>query len=92
MPGEIQEYILIARPRPGPVNYVAVRAKGYCLEPDILDGDTLIIDKDTVPEPGKTVLCYHNGNQHPQLIRYKKPADLKDCEIYGVIVAINRRM
>ncbi|MBN1690409.1 MAG: LexA family transcriptional regulator [Dehalococcoidia bacterium] len=92
MPGEIIEYAYIARPRPGPVNYVGVRAKGYCLEPEIQDGDVLIIDKDAQPEPGRTVLCYHNHHEQPRLIRYKKPDDLKDCEIYGVIVAINRKM
>ena len=92
MPGEINEYIYISRPRPGPVNYVGIRARGFCLQPEIMDGDTLIIDKDAVPEMGRTILCYHNGNSQPCLIKYKKPMDLKDCEIYGVVVGINRRL
>jgi transcriptional regulator with XRE-family HTH domain len=92
MPGEIVEYAYISRPRPGQVNFVGVRAKGYCLEPEIKDGDILIIDKDTVPEAGHTILCYHNGSQHPRLIKYKQPADLKDCDIYGVVIGINRRL
>lgn len=92
MPGEIQEYLYVARPRQGAVNYVGVRAKGYCLEPDIKDGDVLIIDKDAQPEPGKTILCYHNGNEHPCLIRLKQDTDLKECEIYGVVIGIQRRL
>lgn len=92
MPGEIQEYIYVARPRPGPVNYVGIRAKGYCLEPDIKDGDVLIIDKNAPPESGRTILCYHNGNAQPALIKYKKESDLKDCEIYGVVIGIQRRL
>ena len=92
MPGEILEYIYIPRTGPAKVNYVGVKAKGYCLEPDIQDGDTLIIDKDAEPEPGKTILCYHNGHEHPQLIKLKKPAQLEGCEIYGIVVGIFRRM
>lgn len=92
MPGEIIEYTYTTRTRSGTVNYVGVKAKGYCLEPQIMDGDILIIDKDARPEPGKTVICYHNGNEHPVLIKYKEPADLKDCEVYGVVISINRRL
>ena len=92
MPGEILEYIYIPRIGPGKVNYVGVKAKGYCLAPDVMEGDTLIIDKDAAPEIGKTILCYHNGNEHPQLLKLKKPSQLKDCEVYGVVVGIFRRM
>ena len=92
MPGEILEYIYIPRTGPGKVNYVGVKAKGYCLEPDVMDGDTLIIDKDAVPEIGKTILCYHNGHEHPQLFKLKKKVQIKDCQIYGVVVGIFRRM
>jgi transcriptional regulator with XRE-family HTH domain len=90
MPGEIQEYVYMARVKAGPTNYVGVRAKGYCLEPDIKDGDILIIDKDAEPETGKTVLCYHDDQ--PKLIRFKNFNDLKNCDIYGVVIAINRKM
>lgn len=92
MPGEILEYIYIPRAGTGKVNYVGVKAKGYCLAPDVMEGDTLIIDKDAVPEFGKTVLCYHNGHEQPQLFKLKKEAQLKDCEVYGVVVGIFRRM
>jgi len=92
MPGEILEYIYIPRTGTGKVNYVGVKAKGYCLAPDILDGDTLIIDQDAAPEIGKTILCYHNGHEHPQLFRLVKKSQAKDCEIYGVVVGIFRRM
>lgn len=92
MPGEIQEYIYVARPRQGAVNYVGVRAKGYCLEPDIKDGDVLIIDKDAQPEPGRTILCYHNGNEQPMLVKLDDTKQPKDCEIYGVIIGIQRRL
>jgi SOS-response transcriptional repressor LexA len=69
-----------------------VKAKGYCLAPDIMDGDTVIIDQDAAPEVGKTILCYHNGREHPELFKMKRSGQVKDCEIYGVVVGIFRRM
>jgi transcriptional regulator with XRE-family HTH domain len=92
MPGEIIEYIYIPRTRPGKVNYVGVRAKGYCLEPEIMDGDTLIIDQDAPKEIGKTILCYHNDHEQPQLFKLEDVVQVKDCEIYGVVVGVFRRM
>jgi transcriptional regulator with XRE-family HTH domain len=92
MPGEIVEYIYIPRVGPGQANYVGVKAKGYCLAPDIMDGDTVIIDQDAAPEVGKTILCYHNGREHPELFKMKRSGQVKDCEIYGVVVGIFRRM
>jgi hypothetical protein len=92
MPGEIIEYTYIGRQKSRSNNLVGVKAKGYCLKPAILDGDILIKDKDAIPEIGKTILCYHNGEEHPCLIRYKRSEDLKDCTIYGVIIAINRKI
>jgi transcriptional regulator with XRE-family HTH domain len=91
MPGEIKEYIYLPRERTGKINYVGVKAKGSCLEPDIHDGDILIIDKDAQPETGSTVLCYHNSHEHPCLIKMKKKSDLADCEIYGVILWIMKK-
>jgi transcriptional regulator with XRE-family HTH domain len=77
MPGEIVEYTYMAKSRPGKVNYVGVRAKGFCLEPQILDGDILIIDKDAVPEPGKTILCYQNGSKNPCIVKFNTADALK---------------
>ncbi len=91
-PGEIIEYTYIARDKPAPKNLVGVLVRGYCLEPEIRDGDIIIIDKDAVPDDGKIILCYHNEHDRPELFRYKSPVDLKSCIIYGVIFAINRRL
>jgi len=92
MPGDVIEYIYIPRTEPGKANYVGVRARDCCLAPDIFDGDTLIIDRDAQPEIGKTILCYHNGHEHPQLFKLKKLTQVEGCEIYGVVVAIFRRL
>ena len=92
MPGEILEYVYVERARIGPANYVGIRARGFCMEPEILDGDTIIIDKDALPESGKTVLVFHNGDEAPRLIKYKTKEDFRNCDIYGVIVFVVRKM
>ena len=92
MPGEILEYVYVERPRVGPVEYVGIRAKGFCMEPEILDGDTIILDRNALPEAGKTVLVFHNGDEEPRLIKYKAKEDFKNCDIYGVVVCIVRKI
>jgi len=92
MPGEILEYVYVERPRIGPANYVGIRAKGFCMEPEILDGDTIIIDRDALPEAGKMVLVFHNGDEAPRFIKYQTKEDFKYCDIYGVVVFVVRKM
>jgi transcriptional regulator with XRE-family HTH domain len=92
MPGEILEYVYVERAKSGPANYVGIRAKGFCMEPEILDGDTIILDRNALPEAGKTVLVFHNGDEEPRLIKYKAKEDFKNCDIYGVVVCIVRKI
>jgi SOS-response transcriptional repressor LexA len=68
-----------------------VQIRGDCLAPAVEDGDYIIIDKDDAAEPGKSVLCYHNGDEHPCIIKVKKPSDLAGCDVYGVILWIMKR-
>jgi transcriptional regulator with XRE-family HTH domain len=90
-PGQIQEYLFIPRPQNGHKNFYGVKIIGSCLSPKVEDGDIIIIDKDDVPDIGKTVLCYHNGNDEPQIIKIKKKNDIADCELYGVILWIMKK-
>lgn len=69
----------------------AVKVTGDCMSPEVEDGDLLIVDKDDVPDIGKKVLCYHNGEEHPCIIKIKKRSDVKDCDMYGVILWIMRK-
>jgi len=92
MPGDILEYVYVERPKIGSVNYIGVSAKGFRMEPEILDGDTIVIDKDGLPEGGKSVLAFHNGDKAPRLIKYKNRADFRNCDIYGVVLCIIRKM
>jgi SOS-response transcriptional repressor LexA len=86
------EYVYVERPKIGSANYIGVRTKGFCLEPEILEGDTIVIDRDAFPEGGKSVLAFHNGDKAPRLIKYKTKTDFRNCDIYGVVVCIVRKM
>jgi transcriptional regulator with XRE-family HTH domain len=90
-PGRIMEYHYIPKPQNGHKNFYGVKIRGSCLSPKAEDGDIIIIDKDDVPDIGKTVLCYHNGNDEPKILRIKKKADVTDCELYGVILWIMKK-
>lgn len=73
-------------------NIVGVRVHGYCLEPDIHDGDIIFIDRDACPDVNKVLLCYHNNHDKLKLVRYFSESDLKDLHYYGVVVEVNRRL
>lgn len=51
------EYTYWAKPRMAGRNIQAYIVRGRCLEPDIKDGDIVIVDQDLVGEPGDLVLC-----------------------------------
>jgi transcriptional regulator with XRE-family HTH domain len=90
-PGQPIEYLYIPQQKTGHKNFYGVRIMGDCLAPKVEDGDIIIIDKDDYPDNGKSILCYHNGEEHPRIIKYKKPKDIENCEIYGVILWIMKK-
>ena len=90
-PGRIMEYTFIPKPQNGHKNFYGVKIRGSCLSPKVEDGDIIIIDKDDVPDIGKTVLCYHEGNDEPKILKIKKKNDVADCELYGVILWIMKK-
>lgn len=51
------EYTYWSKPRIAGRNIEAYIVRGRCLEPDIKDGDIVIVDRDLVGEPGDLVLC-----------------------------------
>ena len=90
-PGRIMEYLYIPKPQNGHKNFYGVKIRGSCLSPKVEDGDIIIIDRDDVPDIGKTVLCYHEGNDEPKILKIKKKSDVADCELYGVILWIMKK-
>ncbi len=42
----------------------AFRVKGICMEPQILDGSVLLIDRDMIPQPNQIILCMIDDDLH----------------------------
>jgi len=41
--------------------FIAVEVRGDCMEPDLHDGEAVIVDTDASPQPGRIVLAAHDG-------------------------------
>jgi len=55
------DYVACTRSKPAPESYRAYRVKGLCLEPDVHDGDTVIVDTALLPNPGDIILGIIEG-------------------------------
>ena len=55
------DYVAGTRARKAPESYRAFRVKGLCLEPEIMDGDTLIVDTALQPQNGDLVVVLIEG-------------------------------
>jgi len=92
-PGRPMDYIDIPKSLL-PVSHkrlYAIRVKGDCMSPEVNDGDIVIVDKDDVPDIGKKILCYHNGEDHPCIIKIKRKSDADKHDLYGVVLWIMKR-
>jgi SOS-response transcriptional repressor LexA len=67
------DYVATTRTKAAPENIKALRVKGLCLEPEIIDGDTLIVDKNIEPHNNDLVVVFMDGQASVK--RYKvRPA------------------
>ena len=90
-PGEPIEYAYLSAKKAAGKNIVGIKIRGSFLEQyGVEDGEVLFIDKNLPPEPGRRLLCYHNSEEHPYIVKYRAPEDIEDCTNYGVIVGSSR--
>jgi SOS-response transcriptional repressor LexA len=95
------DYVASTRAKPAPETYRAFRVKGLCLEPEIKDGDTLIVDTALSPRNGDLVVCiidgqasvkkYHDTNKGKWLENHNGKYQPEDVHMVGVVVEFNRR-
>jgi len=64
------DYVASTRAKPAPDSYRAYRVKGLCLEPDIHEGDTLIVDTDLCPRNNDLVVCIIDGQA--SVLKYRE--------------------
>lgn len=61
---EPSDYIYRARPKMASNNIEAYIVHGKCMEPEINDGDTIIVDRDGIIDHGDIVACIINNEFH----------------------------
>ena len=74
---------------------IGLLARGFSLEPEVREGDVILINRDQPPMPGNLVLCY--CEEQVQLTRYQSDAESNgkapgNYHVYGVVVGVNRKL
>jgi transcriptional regulator with XRE-family HTH domain len=96
------DYVAVTRSRPAPETLRAYRVKGLCLDPEIKEGDTVIVDTSLLPQHGDLVIVLIDGQAS---IKYYKEDETgnkwlenhygkfqpKDVHIHGVVTEFNRK-
>lgn len=95
------DYVATTRARPAPDNLKAFRVRGLCLEPQIIEGDTLIVDTAISPQNNDLVVVIMDGEASVKHYRDTgedrwlennegkfKPEDVHQV---GVVVEFNRK-
>lgn len=97
------DYVVSTRARIPPETLRGYRIEGLFLEPEIRDGDTLIVDSAITPTHGDLVLVEidggiaierysKDGEGHESLADNEGSYQPEDVTIYGVITEYNRRL
>lgn len=96
------DYVAVTRSRPAPDTLRAYRVKGLCLDPEIKEGDTVIVDTALSPQGGDLVVVLIDGEAS---IKYYKEDEKgnkwlenhygkfqpEDVHIHGVVTEFNRK-
>jgi len=96
------EYVYQEIPRGAESHVEAYKVKGTCLEPDIKDGDTIVVDRERATDIGDIIAC--NVDSELYIARLKKYADelwletneskrkLQECGASAVVIGVVRRL
>jgi len=97
------DYVAVTRLKPAPETLRAYRVKGLCLEPEVQEGDTVIVDTAVSPQPGNLVVCIIDGQACVKRYREDGKGDKwlennhgkyqpEDVHLHGVVVEINKKV
>jgi len=96
------DYVACTRNKAAPESLKAYRVKGLCLEPDIKDGDTVIVDTALEPQNGDLVICIINNEASVKRFRETDSGKYletnhnriqpENVHIHGVVIEVNRKM
>ncbi len=84
-------------------NTIALRVRGDCLSPAIVDGDTVIVDTEMMPETGNPVVATIDGHLHVKRLKVLRSGKwfltsnegempVEPFQIDGVVVGLYRAM
>lgn len=97
-----EEYAYMARNKASGRNIKGILVKGNCLEPEICEGDILLVDADLNPQNNDIVVCLIDDKI--QIKRYRQfrdkiwlenrhgQFDITDVQIQGVVIEKNVKM
>ena len=101
-PVEPMDYIPVVKDRAKGRNLEGYITHGKCLEPEVKDGDIIIIDREGEIEQGDIIACLVNDEIH--LARLRKIADeiwiennhgrikLEECQVAAPVIEVRRRL
>ncbi len=87
-PADAVDYVYWARSVASKKCLKALMVRGFCMSPLIEEGDVIIIDPEGPLTEGKSIVVCHDNSQ----IWLKKYGQHGECQIYGVVIGINRRL
>lgn len=84
-------------------NTIALRVRGDCLSPAVVDGDTVIVDTEMAPESGNPVVATIDGHLHVKRLKVLRSGrwmltsnegelEVEPFQIDGVVVGLYRAM
>ena len=96
------DYIYRARTGAPGRNLEAFIVHGTCMEPEIKDGNIVVVDRDLPGEPGDVVLCLINDELHIGKLRREdnglwlrnkdKNHNLTSCQMSAVVIEVIKRL
>ena len=97
------DYVAITRERPAPESLRAYHVKGLCLNPDVRDGDTVVVNTGLTPSNGDLVICIIDGEASIKRFREGEYGEkrLEDNDgkyqpenvyMHGVVIEISRKL
>jgi SOS-response transcriptional repressor LexA len=99
----IIDYVATTRIKTAPETLRAYRIEGLCLEPGVIEGDTVIIDTSRSPVDTNLVICIIDGKA--SIKRFREDAQgskwlennggrmqPEECHIHGVVIQVLRNL
>lgn len=97
------DYVATTRAKPSPDYLKAYRARGLCFDPEIREGDTVIVNTELSWSDGDLVVCIIEGQASVKRYRNDGKGNIwlenndgkyqpEECHFLGVVIELNRKI